>query len=84
MFINLWILFGSFGIIFSILLFIWAVKKGQFEDQERARFLPLKDIDDDDKLKKPRRGFSETMLFMIIAVLGLAMISIMIVLSFVK
>ena len=84
MFLNLWILFACFGIIFSILLFIWAVKKGQFEEQERARFLPLKDIDDDEKLEKPGRGFSETMLFVIIAVLGLVIISIMITLSFVK
>ncbi len=29
------------GLIISILVFIWALKSGQFKDQQRARFLPL-------------------------------------------
>lgn len=29
------------GLIISILVFLWALKSGQFKDQKRARFLPL-------------------------------------------
>lgn len=29
------------GFIISILVFFWALKTGQFKDQQRARFLPL-------------------------------------------
>lgn len=31
------------GLIFSVVLFVWALKNGQFKDQQRARFLPLED-----------------------------------------
>jgi len=33
------------GISISLLVFFWAVKSGQFHDQQRARFLPLRDQD---------------------------------------
>ena len=29
------------GFIVSIVVFLWALNKGQFNDQQRARFLPL-------------------------------------------
>jgi cbb3-type cytochrome oxidase maturation protein len=29
------------GFIISLCLFFWALKNGQFRDQQRARFLPL-------------------------------------------
>jgi nitrogen fixation-related uncharacterized protein len=31
------------GFIISILVFTWAIKNHQFRDQDRARFIPLKD-----------------------------------------
>jgi len=31
------------GFAISLVVFLWALKKGQFKDQERARFLPLED-----------------------------------------
>ena len=34
------------GISISLLVFFWAVKSGQFQDQQRARFLPLWDEPD--------------------------------------
>jgi cbb3-type cytochrome oxidase maturation protein len=29
------------GFVISILVFVWALRNGQFRDQQRARFLPL-------------------------------------------
>jgi len=31
------------GLTISLVLFGWAVKTGQFQDQQRARYLPLRD-----------------------------------------
>ncbi|MCJ7683433.1 MAG: cbb3-type cytochrome oxidase assembly protein CcoS [Desulfobacteraceae bacterium] len=31
------------GFAISLLVFLWALKNGQFKDQRRARFLPLED-----------------------------------------
>jgi cbb3-type cytochrome oxidase maturation protein len=31
------------GLVISLLAFFWALKNGQFKEQQRARFLPLED-----------------------------------------
>ena len=31
------------GFVISMLVFFWALKNGQFKDQDRARYLPLRD-----------------------------------------
>jgi cbb3-type cytochrome oxidase maturation protein len=31
------------GLSISLVLFCWAVRTGQFQDQQRARYLPLRD-----------------------------------------
>ena len=33
----------TIGLTISLLVFFWAIKNGQFRDQQRARFLPLRD-----------------------------------------
>jgi cbb3-type cytochrome oxidase maturation protein len=39
----MWILYAAFGVTLFALLFLWAVRSGQFRDQDRARYLPLQD-----------------------------------------
>jgi cbb3-type cytochrome oxidase maturation protein len=36
-----WILLTGVGVLVSIALFLWALRSGQFSDQERARYLAL-------------------------------------------
>ena len=31
------------GFVISMLVFFWALRNGQFKDQDRARYLPLRD-----------------------------------------
>lgn len=31
----------TFGLVISLLVFLWAFKSGQFREQQRARYLPL-------------------------------------------
>ncbi len=38
-----WILLILLGVGLGIWAFIWALRSGQFAEQERARFLPLRD-----------------------------------------
>ena len=38
------------GLVLSFFVFLWAINNGQFKDQKRARFLPLKD----EKQMRPR------------------------------
>ncbi|KPJ78033.1 MAG: hypothetical protein AMJ54_05565 [Deltaproteobacteria bacterium SG8_13] len=43
MYFPYFITYMSIGLVISIVVFIWALKNGQFRDQQRARFLPLED-----------------------------------------
>jgi cbb3-type cytochrome oxidase maturation protein len=43
MYFPYFIAYITIGISISLLVFFWALKTGQFRDQQRARFLPLRD-----------------------------------------
>jgi cbb3-type cytochrome oxidase maturation protein len=44
------------GLIISILVFLWALKSGQFKDQQRARFLPLYGEVEEEPARKSKSG----------------------------
>ena len=41
MFVPLWLSFLGTGTLMAVLALVWAMRTNQFEDQDRARFLPL-------------------------------------------
>jgi cbb3-type cytochrome oxidase maturation protein len=43
MFFVSWVLLIAAGLLISLGVFFWALRSGQFSDQERARYLPLAD-----------------------------------------
>ncbi|MBW2148481.1 MAG: cbb3-type cytochrome oxidase assembly protein CcoS [Deltaproteobacteria bacterium] len=43
MFYQFWIVYTLLGLLAAAAIFVWAVRNGQFTDQDRARFIPLKD-----------------------------------------
>jgi cbb3-type cytochrome oxidase maturation protein len=44
----------SIGLTISLVVFYWAFRTGQFSDQQRARFLPLRDETDEPPVKASR------------------------------
>ena len=84
LFFNIWFFFMITGILFAIGLFVWAVKNRQFEEQNRLRFLPLKDLDDTKKFEKPEKSLRDTIPFIIIITIGLSVISFVVVLSIIN
>jgi cbb3-type cytochrome oxidase maturation protein len=54
MYFPYFITYISIGLVISIVVFIWAIKNGQFKDQQRARFLPLEDDSDRSAAKTTR------------------------------
>ena len=61
------------GFIISILVFLWALKGGQFKDQQRARFLPLADEPDTAPPAAVKRmGKIEAYALIFLAMAGLA------------
>jgi cbb3-type cytochrome oxidase maturation protein len=60
------------GIAISLLVFFWAVKSGQFHDQQRARYLPLRDGPDAAPVKISRFSRWEMYGLFFLAAVGLA------------
>lgn len=54
MFVPLWLFFLGSGTIMAIGVLVWAVRYHQFEDQDRARYLPLVDLTEEELNRKPR------------------------------
>lgn len=63
----------AIGLILSLLVFLWAVKNGQFQDQQRARFLPLRDEPDHRQAVVSRFNRWETYGLFALALVGLSM-----------
>ena len=62
----------TIGITISLLVFFWALKNGQFRDQQRARFLPLRDETDTIPAKISGMHRFEIYLLLFLAAAGLA------------
>ena len=60
------------GLAISLVALIWALYNGQFKDQQRARYLPLKDEDELPVVKVKKYSRYETYALMFLAFAGLA------------
>lgn len=69
------------GFVISLAVFFWALKRGQFSDQQRARFLPLEDQPVKGPVKLTRTGRLQTILLFVMAGTGLIATGVAIVVS---
>ena len=60
------------GFVISVAVFLWAVKAGQFKDQQRARYLPLDGQTYDGPLKVTRFSRIHTIILFALACTGVA------------
>jgi cbb3-type cytochrome oxidase maturation protein len=64
-----WLMLIAVGVGVSLGVFVWALKTGQFSDQQRARFLPLKN----EQLEMPQAQPlpSEVYALILVVILGI-------------
>ena len=72
------------GLVISVAVFLWAVKAGQFKDQQRARFLPLQGQPDDGPLKVSRYSRIHTIVLFTLACSGVASTAVVLAYSLLK
>lgn len=60
------------GFVISLLVFFWALRNGQFRDQQRARFLPLEPESDTGPARASRFPRVEIYVLFFIAIAGLS------------
>ena len=59
------------GVIIALVVFIWALKNGQFSDQQRARFLAIED-EEAAVVDSQSKGKYELVLIFFLVVAGIA------------
>jgi cbb3-type cytochrome oxidase maturation protein len=69
------------GFVISVVVFFWALKKGQFKDQQRARFLPLEDKPATGPARLSRIGRWQAVILVALACSGLVASLVAVVLS---
>jgi cbb3-type cytochrome oxidase maturation protein len=55
MYFSGWMVLVAFSLWISLLAFLWGIQSGQFSDQERARYLPLRDTLPQPLVKNPAK-----------------------------
>jgi len=60
------------GFAISLVVFFWALKNGQFQDQKRARFLPLEEESETFGARISRFNRYEAYALLFLAIAGLA------------
>ncbi len=68
-----WVLLVIVSVWAALAGFFWALSNGQFSDQQRARYLPLRDLRETPDLKRARPNREVAVL---ISLLGVALFSI--------
>ena len=69
MFVPTWLIFLASGTLMAVLTILWAIRSDQFEEQDRARYLPLVGLSAKELSDQPpiRRGASFYALLVIFA-----------------
>jgi cbb3-type cytochrome oxidase maturation protein len=72
------------GFVISLVVFFWALKNGQFQDQQRARFLPLEEEPRHADTHVSTRSRYEIYVLMFLAVAGLSASAAVLIFSLLK
>ena len=72
MYFPYYIAYMAAGFAVSLAVFFWALNRGQFRDQQRARFLPLESVPAAPPAALTRKGRIETCGLFALACCGLA------------
>jgi cbb3-type cytochrome oxidase maturation protein len=69
----LFIIFIFSGLFFGIIVFLWALKSGQFKEQQRARYLAV-----EDELGKPDYAVSRSAKLQLYVLFGFIIVGILV------
>jgi nitrogen fixation-related uncharacterized protein len=72
------------GLVLSILVFIWALRSGQFRDQKRARFLPLEPEPEVRRTRSTKRSRLEMAVLFALVCSGLIMSAVFVIVVLVR
>jgi cbb3-type cytochrome oxidase maturation protein len=78
------IAYMTIGFTISLLVFFWALRRGQFKDQDRARFLPLSREEERAAVKRSRASRIEVAALIFLACAGLSASAAVVVLALLR
>ncbi len=77
-----WIVLVVISLWVSVVGFIWALKSGQFSDQTRARYLPLRDDFPLPPVKNPAKFSSEVYFLLVVLGMGCSILMVVLFMTF--
>ena len=85
MFVNFWLIFLSSGLVMAVITVVWGIRTRQFEEQKRARFIPLRGLTAEEINKVPRKKhFADYVGVCAMLIVGLAAIGAGLLLAFMR
>ena len=66
-----WLMLIAIGVGVSLAVFVWALKNGQFSDQQRARYLPLQNEHLEMPQAQAQRLPSEVYALILVVIMGI-------------
>lgn len=72
MYFAYYIAYMTAGFVITLVVFFWALNRGQFKDQNRARFIPLEADGNTKPVKASRSARLETLALFALVGIGLA------------
>ena len=54
MFVPVWLVFLGSGTLMAVIVLVWSIRSHQFEDQDRARYIPLVGMEPEELAQEPR------------------------------
>ncbi len=82
MYFPIWMILVVFSLGISLTAFIWGLQSGQFSDQERARYLPLRDGLAQTPVKNPSKLALEVYVLIFMGLIVLAALVASLVLNY--
>jgi hypothetical protein len=83
MYFPYFIAYMAAGFVISLVMFFWALSRGQFREQQRARFLPLENRPAGGPARLSRTGRWQSVILMVMACSGLLASAVAVILSLV-
>ncbi len=77
----LWIVLVLVSLWISFLVFFWALRSGQFSDQDRARYIPLRGYQPTSKVESKAAKGSEVYILLGLIFLAVAVVVLAVILS---
>jgi hypothetical protein len=72
MFVPFWLIFLATGLVMAVFAVVWGIRTSQFDNQDRARFIPLFGLNENELSKEAPRHRADYVAVMVLVGVGMS------------